>query len=160
MKQEDYFKIIHEPDPESVGMLCHTPEYYDPCAWFIEIYPDGNGVVDPMLGFAVHWYGDHGFVVCHWAYTPEEVYKVGSIIRLEEDDLDFEENSYRFKTNNWYEFKFIKDSEGRHSLSDWLDGMEEKINYIAYEFALNDWSSAEEWSKLFPRGGTLHPPIG
>lgn len=160
MKQEDYFKIIHEPDPESVGMLCHDPEYCDPCAWFIEIYLDGNGVDDPMLGFAVHWYGSIGRVVCHWSYTPEEIYTVGVIRPLEESDPDFEDDLYRFKANNWYEFKFIKDNEGRHSLSDWLDGMEEKIDYIASEFVLSDWPSTEEWNKLFPRGGTLHPPIG
>jgi hypothetical protein len=159
MKPEDYFKIIHKPDPESVGMLCHDPDYCDPCAWFIEIYPDGNGVDDPTLGFAVHWYGGHGRVVCHWSYTPEEIYTVGLIKLLEEDDPDFEGISYAFKANNWYEFKFIKDNEGRHSLSDWLDDIEEKIDYIASEFALHNWPSAEEWNKIFPRGGTLHPPI-
>ena len=90
MKPENYFKIIHEPDPESTGNVCHDPEYYDPCAWLIEIYPDGNGMDDPMLGFAVHWYGDHGVVVCHWSYTPEEVYTIGSIKLLEDWDPNFE----------------------------------------------------------------------
>lgn len=158
MKAEKYFKIVHEPDPESAGNLCHDPEYCDPCAWFIEIYPDGNGVEDPMLGFAVHWYGGHGVVVCHWSYTPEEVYVIGKINQIEDPDYS-DRTIYKFTANNWYEFKFIKDNEGRHSLSDWLDGMEDSIDDIAYEFALQ-WPSAKEWNKLFPRGGTLHPPIG
>jgi len=152
MRKNSYFNILHNPDPTQAGNLCHVPEAYDPCAWFIEIYPDATGAPDPVLAFAVHWYGGHGRVVCHWEQTGEEIYTIGQVIPNEDGDFEFIDN-------DWSHFRSVMDKENRQSLSDWLCDVEEQLKDVVAEQS-EHWPTADAWNKMFPRGGTLHPPIG